>query len=50
MENGVVNEDISAATIIFQDFSRIIYKRPDGTSKIRYYNNSDVLVVTNINA
>jgi hypothetical protein len=50
MENGVVNEDISAATIIFQDFSRTIYKRPDGTSKIKYYNNSDVLVVTNINA
>lgn len=48
MENGVVNDDISSATIIYGSYSRTIYKRLDETSKIRYYNNSDVLVVTNI--
>jgi hypothetical protein len=40
--------DLSTATIIYNTYPRTVYERPDGALKIRYYNNSDVLVITDI--
>lgn len=40
--------DFTAATVIFDDYSKTVYQRADGTPKIRYYNNSDVLVIADI--
>jgi hypothetical protein len=48
MESAIINVDLSAATIIYADYPRTTYKRPDGVTKLRYYNNSDVLVIANI--
>lgn len=42
--------DFSASTFIFDTYPRTVYKRPDGAKKIRFYNNSDVLVIYDINA
>jgi hypothetical protein len=38
------NVDFTTATLIFGNFPKTIYKRPDGATRIRYYNNSDTLV------
>ena len=48
IKNVVVNSDISAATIIFGDYTKNVFKRQDGTARISYYDNSDILVVTDI--
>jgi len=45
---GIINVDVSAATIVFSTYSKTLYKRPDGTSKLRWYNNSDIMVISNI--
>ncbi len=48
-EYGAISgEDLSLATVIFLGGSKILYRRPDNTRKIRYYNNSDVLVIADI--
>lgn len=47
-EGGTINVDVSAATIIYGAYSKTVYTRPDGTFKLRYYNNSDALVITAI--
>ena len=46
------NTSISiSATIIFnQNISKTIFKREDGTSRLQYVNNSDVIVITNVDA
>ena len=41
----------SSATIIFNiNISKTIFKREDGTSRLQYVNNSDVIVITDVNA
>ena len=42
------NVGMSGATIIYGDYEKTFYKRPNGTNKVRYYNDSDVLVIGNI--
>jgi len=43
--NGI---DFSLATLVYEDFPKIIYKKPDGTNKLRYYDNNDLLVIADI--
>jgi hypothetical protein len=38
------------ATHVYGDYNCIIFKRPDSTLRLSYYNNSDVLNITNIDA
>ena len=40
--------DLSAATLIFDGNIKEVYQRPDGALKIRYYDNSDALVIADI--
>jgi streptogramin lyase len=48
MENATIDVDVTGATIIYSDFPKTIYKKPDGTIKLRYYNNADTLVFADI--
>jgi hypothetical protein len=48
IESSIISVNLNAATIIFENYHKEVYKRPDGTIKIRYYNNSDILVIINI--
>lgn len=45
---NVTIPDLSAATLIFDGNTKEVYQRPDGTLKIRYYDNSDALVIADI--
>jgi len=49
VKTDINNTDFSSATLVYQDFPKTIYKRPDGTNKLRYYNNSDTLVFADVN-
>ena len=40
--------DLSSATYIFDGNIKEVYQRPDGALKIRYYDNSDVLQIVDI--
>jgi len=40
--------DLSAATYIYDGNIKYVYQRPDGALKIRYYDNSDVLQIVDI--
>ena len=40
--------DLSTATYIYDSNIKEVYQRPDGTLKLKYMNDSDVLVVNNI--
>ena len=44
----VIVPDLSAATYIYDGNIKEVYQRPDGTLKLKYMNDSDVLVVNNI--
>jgi len=44
----VVVPNLSAATLIFDGNIKEVYQRPDGALKIRYYDNSDALVIAGI--
>jgi hypothetical protein len=48
MDNGKINIDIATAVILFENYPKTVYKRPDGLFKIRYYNNDDNLVIADI--
>ena len=50
LENGttVNGADFTTATVIFEEHPKTIYKRPDNTIRIRYFNDYDVLVVAEI--
>jgi hypothetical protein len=48
MDNGKINIDIASAVILFENYPKTVYKRPDGLFKIRYYNNDDNLVIADI--
>mgnify|MGYP000738751719 FL=1 len=41
--------NISAATTIFGNFPKNIYKRQDNTVRMSYYNNNDTLLIVNVN-
>ena len=45
---GVTVPDLSAATLLFDGNIKEVYQRPDGALKIRYYDNSDTLVIAGI--
>ena len=45
---GVTVPDLSAATLLFDSNIKEVYQRPDDALKIRYYNNSDALVIADI--
>jgi len=45
---NVTVPDLSAATLIFDGNVKEVYQRPDGALKIRYYDNSDALVIADI--
>jgi hypothetical protein len=48
MENSLITGSIAGSTILTSNFHKIAYKRPDGVTKLRYYNNSDIMVISNI--
>lgn len=45
-----VNTDISAASIIYGDYSKYIFKIPNGNYKLGYYNNSGTFSVQDVDA
>ena len=48
VRNSWATGDISAATIIYGNYSKEIIKRQDGTLRLLYFNNSDVLTPVTI--
>ena len=42
--------DLLGATIISSDYTKELFNRQDGTPRLSYVNNSDVIVITNVNA
>lgn len=47
--NSYIDGITILSTMLFNlEFPKTIYKRPDGTNKIRYYNDSNVLVIADI--
>jgi hypothetical protein len=40
--------NLSSATLIYGNYPKTIYKRPDQVPKLRYYNNSDIMVISDI--
>ena len=44
----VTAPNFSAATLLFNSNVKEVYQRPDGALKIRYYDNSDALVIADI--
>ena len=50
ISDSVINNiNIATSSIIYATHSRNVFSRQDGVVKISYYNNSDVLVIGNIN-
>jgi hypothetical protein len=39
-------QNLSSATYVYGNYSTYIYKRPDGSTRLRYYDNLDALVIT----
>ena len=50
MEGNNSNISITATIIFNQNISKTIFKRGDGTSRLQYVNNSDVIVITDVDA
>ena len=50
MEGNNTNIPITATIVFNQNISKTIFKREDGTSRLQYVNNSDNVVITNVNA
>ena len=48
IRGSILNVSLSSATIVFGNFEKTIYKRSDGTTKIRYFNDNDVLIIADI--
>ena len=44
----IENVSLSGATIVFTTYSKTLYKKPDGTSKLTYFNNSDALAIADV--
>jgi hypothetical protein len=49
IDSGISGIDFTNSTLVYGDFSKQIYKRPDGEIRIRYYDDSDQLVITQSN-
>lgn len=47
---NITGVDISSGTIIYEDYMKTIFKRPDGQPRISYIDNNDTLVVAAITA
>ena len=47
-KNVIIVPDLSAAILLFDSNIKEVYQRPDGALKIRYYDNSDALVIADI--
>ena len=47
-KSNVTVPDLSAATYIYDGNIKEVYERPDNALKIRYYDNSDVLQIVDI--
>lgn len=45
---NVIIPDLSSATYIYDGNIKEVYQRPDGALKIRYYDNSDILQIVDI--
>jgi hypothetical protein len=45
-----INQNMNSATRIFGTYYKLIFEREDGTSRLGYYNNSNVFTVVNLNA
>ena len=41
-DKAIASVDFTAATHVYGAYNCYLYKRPDGTAKLRYYDNSDV--------
>jgi len=48
--NANLSGNISAATVIYGNYSKVAFKRLDGTVQLGYYNNSNVFVAGNVTA
>jgi hypothetical protein len=46
-EARISSVNLNSATHVYGDYNCIIFKRPDGTLKLSYYDNSDVLTIVN---
>lgn len=43
-----IEQDLNSSTILFQNYTKTAYGRPDGTTKLRYFDDIDALVIANI--
>ena len=50
MEGNNTSISITANIVFNQNISKTIFKREDGTSRLQYVDNSDVIVITNVDA
>lgn len=48
--DSISNQDISLATHIYADYNTTIYKRPDGSSRLRYWDNLDTIQIVSATA
>lgn len=48
--SGVAGNDFSLATHVYGSYTTNIYVRPDGSYRLQYYDNSDILQITTINS
>jgi len=48
--NNIIGVDFTSATHLYLAYSRELFNRADGTAKLRYCNNSDVIIVVAANA
>jgi hypothetical protein len=46
VENGSITGDISTATILFADYSKTVFKSSTGTNRLRYYNDTGIVITT----
>ena len=42
--------DLGTTSHVYLEYPKEVYYRPDGTLRLRYMNDSDVLVVVDVNA
>jgi hypothetical protein len=50
VKDSNVESNISSATTIFGDFSKTIFQREGGDVRLMYYDDTDTLVITDVNA
>ena len=50
-EHGTISVNIlSGTTVLTSTYPKTLYSRPDGTEKVRYYDDNDMLVITGVTA